>query len=31
MADVVIKKVEEDASQRLVAPCCHSTSTNQVK
>lgn len=27
MLDVKISKIEEDASERLVAPCCHSTST----
>ena len=27
MSDVKIVKIEEDSSERLVAPCCHSTST----
>ncbi len=27
MLNVTISKIEEDASERLVAPCCHSTST----
>ncbi len=27
MLDVTINMIEEDASERLVAPCCHATST----